>query len=87
MTVRRWRCGLGWLVHDLSKRHLDPDQNIERLAKGELTALAEEPLDGLEYRKLKCVMKSELMLDAPPRGSRTRLMWSIPRDFSSSATA
>lgn len=43
-------------------------ENNERLAKGELTTLTEDPLDGLEYRKLKCVMKSELMLDEPPRG-------------------
>lgn len=43
-------------------------ENNERLAKGELTALTEDSLDGLEYRKLKCVMKSELMLDEPPRG-------------------
>jgi hypothetical protein len=43
-------------------------ENIERLAKGELATLTEDPLDVLKYRKLKCVMKSELMLDQPARG-------------------
>ncbi len=43
-------------------------ENVERLAKGELTTLTEDPLDVLEYRKLKCVMKSELMIAAKPRG-------------------
>ena len=43
-------------------------ENSEHLAKGELAALTEDSPDVLEYRKLKCVMKFELLLDAPPRG-------------------
>ena len=43
-------------------------ENVERLAKGELAALTEDPVDVLEYRKLKCVMKFEVLLDEPPRG-------------------
>jgi len=43
-------------------------ENLERLAKGELTTLTEDSPEVLEYRKLKCVMKSELMIATKPRG-------------------
>jgi len=44
-------------------------ENLERLANGELTTLTEDSPEVLEYRKLKCVMKSELMLNVKPQGA------------------
>jgi len=42
-------------------------ENLARLAKGELTTLTEDSPEVLEYRKLKCAMKFELLLKVKPQ--------------------